>query len=85
MFSGQTHCTEVSFLKNSDTSKEPFLYLATLLFLVIQKIDLGFKNSEILVVRVNSWSVYLPNFPTFWPFFIFPVFEQKRTKIVNVN
>ena len=71
MFSGQTHCTEVSFLKNSDTSKEPFLYLATLLFLVIQKIDLGSKNSEILVVRVNSW--------------IFPVFEQKRTKIVNVN
>ena len=54
MFSGQTHCTEVSFLKNSDTSKEPFLYLATLLFLVIQKIDLGFKNSETLVVRVNS-------------------------------
>ena len=71
MFSGQTHCTEVSFLKNSDTSKEPFLYLATLLFLVIQKIDLGSKNSEILVVRVNSW--------------IFPVFEQKRTKIVNVD
>ena len=71
MFSGQTHCTEVSFLKNSDTSKEPFLYLATLLFLVIQKIDFGSKNSEILVVRVNSW--------------IFPVFEQKRTKIVNVD
>ena len=71
MFSGQTHCTEVSFLKNSDTSKEPFLYLATLLFLVIQKIDLGSKNSEILVVRVNSW--------------ILPVFEQKRTKIVNVD
>ena len=54
MFSGQIHCAEVSFLKNSDTSKEPFLYLATLLFLVIQKIDLGFKKSKILVVRVNS-------------------------------
>ena len=55
------------------------LLLPARVFLVVQKIDLYFRNSKFFVVGANSWSIYVPNYPTF------ASLEEKSTKIVNVH
>ena len=88
IFSGKTHCTEVSFdKKNSDTRKEAFLYVATCSYSLFSSTKnrvrfrkfRNFRSGGKLIKCLHS------RFSNFWPFSILPVFEEKTTKVVKVH
>ena len=60
-FSGKTHCTEVSInRKIVILQRNRFFnfFLSDRVSLVVQKLNLDIRNSEIFVVGVNSWSFF---------------------------